>query len=73
MQAIVQNVTDLTVQAESAAHEPVLVVSPSLRRPLVRLLNGVPNVPAVLSFREVGPQVELVTVGTVPIPTGTAS
>ena len=73
MQTIVQNVTDLTVQAESAAHEPVLVVSPSLRRPLVRLLNGVPNVPAVLSFREVGPQVELVTVGTVPIPTGSAT
>ena len=73
MQAIVQNITDLTLQAESAAHEPVLVVSPSLRRPLVRLLGGVPNVPAVLSFREIGPQVELVTVGTVSIPTPNAA
>ena len=51
----------------------MLVVSPSLRRPLVRLLGGVPNVPAVLSFREIGPQVELVTVGTVSIPTPNAA
>ncbi len=68
MQAIVGEITDLTLKAETAGHEPVLVVSPTLRRPLVRLLTGVPNVPAVLSFREIGPQVELVTVGTVSIP-----
>lgn len=69
LQAILDQIRDLTLRAESDGHQPVLVCSPPLRRPLLRLLEGYDNAPPVLSFREIGPQVQISTVGTVVDPT----
>ena len=71
LQTIVQQIQETVVRAESNGHDPVLLCSPVLRRSLVRLLEGVTNPPAVLSFREIGPQVEIETVGTISIPSPT--
>ena len=68
LQLIVQQIQEIALRAEGSGHEPVLLCSPAVRRPLVRLLEGVNGAPAALSFREVGPQVELTTVGTVSVP-----
>jgi len=68
IESIVGQIRELTQQAEAGGAEPVLVCSPSLRRPILRLFAGVPGAPAILSFRELGPQAELVTVGTVSHP-----
>ena len=68
LQAVVEQIQETILRAEQVGHDAVVVCSPALRRPLVRLLEGVPNAPAVLSFREIGPQVALETVGTISIP-----
>ena len=69
LQTVVSQIQDLTLRAETDGHEPVVVCSPTLRRPLLRLMAGVNGIPPIHSFRELGPQVELVTVGTVADPT----
>lgn len=65
LQAMLDQIRDLTSRAEQNGHQPVLICSPALRRPLSRLLEGHDNAPPVLSFREIGPQVTVATVGTV--------
>ena len=65
LQSILDQIRDLALRAEGDGHQPVLICSPPLRRPLARMLEGYDNPPPVLSFREIGPQVQITTVGTV--------
>ena len=65
LQAMIDQIRDLNLRAEADGHQPVLICSPALRRPLTRMLEGTENAPPVLSFREIGPQVQIATVGTV--------
>jgi flagellar biosynthesis protein FlhA len=69
LQAVVDHMIELVRRAENDGHEPVVLCSPMLRRSLRRLVEGIDGSPPVLSFREVGPQVDVLTVGTVSHPT----
>ena len=68
LQAVVDQIMELTNRAEHDGHDPVVLCSPLLRRSLRRLLEGLEGSPPVLAFREVGPQASVLSVGTVALP-----
>jgi flagellar biosynthesis protein FlhA len=54
-----------TFAAEQLGHQPVLVCSAPIRPALRRLLAAFPGCPPVLALDELGPQLEIETLGTV--------
>lgn len=68
LQVVLSNVVEVAQEAENMGNNPVLLCAPKLRRPLVTLLAQLKAAPPVLSYREVGSQAIVVTVGAVSLP-----
>ena len=68
LQAVVADIVDKSQRSENNGVTPVLLCSPHLRRAVSALMERITAAPSVMSFKEVGPHVTLVTVGTVQIP-----
>jgi len=68
LQAVVADIVDKSQRSENNGVTPVLLCSPHLRRAVSALMERITAAPSVMSFKEVGSHVTLVTVGTVQIP-----
>lgn len=68
LQSVVADIVEKSQRAQNKGVTPVLLCSPQLRRAVSTLLERITAAPAVMSFKEVGSQAQLVTVGTVDLP-----
>jgi flagellar biosynthesis protein FlhA len=62
---LTNGVADAVTRAEQLGRQPVLVCSNVIRPALYRLLVAFPHCPPVLALNEIGPQLQIETLGTV--------
>jgi flagellar biosynthesis protein FlhA len=65
--ALTNGVANAMIRAEQLGRQPVLVCSSTIRSALYKLLVAFPHCPPVLALNEIGPQLQIETLGTVSV------